>query len=187
MKRATFSFTQPAILVAGLLAALPACNVFAEAFVDFGIHSTQIEADIIGLPEKLTSTQSGVHLGAGLRRELSRGSIGARVELDDIDGDLLLSVRAFDYQRYVSERFALTAFAGAARLDLATPAFGYYLGGGVQFRELWPSWTLAVDVRLGDKIARDSLLPSDPPATTEGRDDFFYDLRGVSVYLSRRF
>ena len=66
----------------------------------------------------------------------------------------------------------MTAFAGAARLDLATPAFGYYLGGGVQFKELWPSWTLAVDVRLGDKIARDSLLPSDPPATSEGRDDF---------------
>ena len=177
----------PATLAAVLLGALPAYDVLADAFIEIGIHSTRVEADFAGVAEKPTSTQSGAHLGAGLRRELARGSIGARVELDDIDGDLLLAVRALDYRRHMSERLALTAFAGAARLDLATPAYGYYLGGGVQLKELWPSWTLAIDVRFGDKLARDSLLPSDPPPTPEGRNDNFYDLRGVSVYLSRRF
>jgi hypothetical protein len=174
-------------LAAAAVATILTQSLSAEAFVDLGIHSSRIEADFPGAAEKSTSTQSDLHVGAGLRRELSQGSIGARVELDDIDGDLLLTVRALDYRRHVSERFALTAFAGAARLDLATPAFGYYLGGGVQFKDLWPRWTLAVDVRVGDKIARDSLLPSDPPPTPEGRDDIFYDLRGVSVYLSWRF
>ena len=56
----------------------------------------------------------------------------------------------------------MTAFFGAARLDLATPAYGYYLGTGVQVKELWPSWSLAIDLRYGDKIARDNVLPTDP-------------------------
>ena len=52
--------------------------------------------------ENVTSDASGLHVGAGLRRELAHGSIGARVELDDLDGDLLLAVRAFDYRRHLS-------------------------------------------------------------------------------------
>ena len=100
MRKATiFSAVRHTILFAGLFTALPARNVFADAFVDFGVHSTHIEADLAGVPEKPTSTQSGAHLGVGLRRELASGSIGARVELDDVDGDLLLAVRALDYRR----------------------------------------------------------------------------------------
>ena len=114
-----------------------------------------------------------------------RGSIGARVELDDIDGDLLLAVRALDYRRQSSERFAVTAFFGAARLDLATPAYGYYFGGGVQLKELWPSWNLAVDVRFGDKIARDNVLPTDPQG---GKGPTTSTIsRASAVYFSRRF
>jgi hypothetical protein len=184
MKTSLCSSLRFAALTAGMLAVLSAPAAEADAFFDLGLNSTRVEADIATLPDKATSTQSGVHLGAGLRRELRKGSIGARVELDDIDGDLLLAVRALDYRRHLSERFAVTAFAGAARLDLATPAFGYYLGGGVQLKELWPGWTLGIDLRLGDKIARDNLLPTDPQG---GRPDNFYDLSGVSVYLSRRF
>lgn len=184
MKNSLRSAARVTGLAAAVAAAALARTASADAFVDVGINATRIEADIATLPDKVSSTQSGLHLGAGLRRELERGSIGARVELDDVDGDLLLAVRALDYRRHVSKRFALTAFAGAARLDLATPAYGYYLGGGVQFKELLPSWTLALDLRLGDKIARDNLLPSDPQG---GRPDNFYDLSGVAVYLSRRF
>jgi hypothetical protein len=156
----------------------------AEAFVDVGMNSSRVEADIATTPETVTSSSSGAHIGAGLRRELRQGSIGARLELDDVDGDLLLAVRAFDYRRHLSERFSLTAFAGAARLDLATPAYGYYLGGGIELKELWPRWNLALDVRIGDKLARDNLLPEDPQG---GRPDNFYDLKGVALYLSRRF
>ncbi len=78
----------------------------------------------------------------------------------------------------------MTAFAGAARLDLDTPAYGYYLGGGVQIKELWPRWSLGLDLRFGDKLARDNLLPSDPQG---GRPDNFYDLSGLTIYLSRGF
>jgi hypothetical protein len=133
---------------------------------------------------RITTTESGIHLGAGVRRELANGSIGARAEIEDVDGDLLLAIRALDYRRHLTERFAVTAFLGAARLDLATPAYGYYLGTGVQLKELWPSWSLAIDVRYGDKIARDNLLPSDSQG---GKPDNFYDLSGIAVYFSRRF
>jgi opacity protein-like surface antigen len=171
-------------LAAAIVAAGLALQAAAEAFVDVGVNGTHVEADIATLPEKVTSDASGLHLGGGFRRELAQGSIGARIELDDLDGDLLLAVRAFDYRRHVSQRLALTAFAGAARLDLDTPAHGWYLGGGVQIKDLWPRWSLGLDLRLGDKLARDNVLPSDPQG---GRPDNFYDLSGVTIYLSRGF
>jgi hypothetical protein len=171
---------------AALLALAAVSEAAAEIFVDLGANGSRIEADIATVPGRITTDVSGLHVGAGLRRELSRGSIGVRIEIDDLDGDSLLAVRALDYRRHVSQRFAVTAFAGAARLDLATPAYGYYLGIGGQLKELWPSWSLSFDLKYGDKIARDNLLPSDPP-TIEGRDDSFYDVSSFSLYLSRRF
>lgn len=170
--------------IAGTAAAiLAAADARADVFLDFGLHGMHVEADVATFT-RVTTSASGVHLGAGVRRELTNGSIGARVELDDVDGDLLFAVRALDYRRHLTERFAVTAFLGAARLDLATPAFGYYLGTGVELKELWPSWNLAIDVRYGDKIARDNVLPTDPQG---GKDDNFYDLSGIAVYLSKRF
>jgi hypothetical protein len=156
----------------------------AELFFDVGVNHTRVESDIATLADKPTSTETGLHFGVGVRRGLRQGSIGARVELDVIDGDRLLALRAFDYRRHLSERLALTAFLGAARLDLATPAHGYYVGGGLQLKEIVAEWDLGLDVRLGDKLARDNLLPTDPQG---GRPDNFYDLSGVSIYLSRRF
>ncbi len=164
-------------------AALFAADAQAELFVDVGLHGSHVEADVATFT-RTTTSESGLHLGVGLRRELANGSIGARVELDDVDGDALLAVRALDYRRHLNGRFAVTAFLGAARLDLATPAYGYYLGTGVELKDLWPRWSIGLDVRYGDKIARDNLLPTDPQG---GRDDNFYDVSGISLYLSRRF
>jgi hypothetical protein len=172
----------PGLLVATLFTAPPGR---AEVFVDIGAHSTRVEADLANQNDTLDSTQSGVHLGIGARRAWrERGDVGVRLELDSVDSNLLLTVRALDYRYHVSEKLALGAFFGAARLDLATPAYGYYLGGSVYFKELLPGWDLGLDLRLGDKVARDNLLPTDPQG---GRPDNFYDLSGISVYLSYRF
>ena len=168
-------------IAAALVAAGLAREACAELFVDFGVNDSSIEADVATQPVSITTDSNGLHLGVGLRRELTSGSIGARLELDDLDGESLLAVRALDYRRHLSQRFALTAFAGAARLDLDTPAYGYYLGGGVQLKDLWPRWSLGVDLRFGDKLARDNFDPQAP------RPDDFYDLTGVTIYLSRGF
>jgi len=185
MKHSLCPGMRSAMLAAAIVAAAQARVAAAEMFVDAGVSSTSIEADIPALPETVESDASGLHLGVGFRRELAQGSIGVRLELDDLDGDQLLAVRALDYRRHLSDRFALTAFAGAARLDLDTPAHGWYLGGGVELKDLWPRWSLALDLRIGDKLARDNVLPTDPQGGD--RPDSFYDLRGLSLYLSRRF
>jgi hypothetical protein len=155
----------------------------AEVFVDVGANVTRVRADVATLPLE-TSRASGWHVGTGVRRASQHGSFGVRLELDDVDGDTLLSVRALDYRHLIKGRLAVSAFLGASRLDLATPAFGYYLGGGLTLRDLFPRWDLTLDLRYGDKIARDNLLPSDPQG---GRPDNFYDLSGASLYFSRRF
>jgi hypothetical protein len=170
-----------ASLAAAVAAAALAREAAADAFIDAGVNSTSVEADLGTSPDKVESDVSGLHFGAGLRRELARGSIGVRIELDDLDGDVLLAVRALDYRRHLSDRLALTAFAGAARLDVETPAHGWYFGGGVQLKDVWPRWSLSLDLRIGDKLARDNF---DPQAT---RPDDFYDLRGLTIYLSRGF
>ena len=82
-----------------------------------------------------------------------------------------------------SERLSIGGFLGAARLDLATPAYGYWLGGAIEY-DFSKRWAVSLDLHIGDKLARDNLLPTDPQG---GRPDNFYDLRGVGVYLSRRF
>jgi hypothetical protein len=175
----------PSAVGAAFLAAAIAPSARAEVFLDFGANSTRVEADIATMPETIESTESGYHFGVGARRELrGGGSIGVRLEADDLDSTLLLSLRALDYRYSFSRRFAVGAFLGAARLDLDTPAQGYYFGVGAQLKDLLPHWDLSLDLRYGDKLARDNLLPTDPQG---GRPDDFYDLRGVSLYLSRRF
>ncbi|HET8698370.1 MAG TPA: hypothetical protein VFO94_12835, partial [Gammaproteobacteria bacterium] len=133
-------------------AALHARGAEAEVFLDFGASSTRVEANLADLT-KSESSSSGAHLGAGVRRALRAGSIGVRLELDDVDSSTLLAVRALDYRRHLSQRFAVTGFLGAARLDLATPAYGYYLGGGFEIKHLLRRMDLGIDLRLGDKIA----------------------------------
>ncbi|HVY66803.1 MAG TPA: hypothetical protein VHH11_18440 [Gammaproteobacteria bacterium] len=157
----------------------------AEPFVDLGLNESRVGAKIANRQARISTSSTGLHVGVGVRRTLSNGGdIGVRLEIDDLDSNTLLAIRALDYRFNLSQRFAVTAFAGVARLDLATPAYGYYLGGGVQFKDLRPRWDLGIDVRYGDKIARDNLLPTDPQG---GSPDNFYDLTGISVYLSRRF
>ncbi|MEO8465476.1 MAG: hypothetical protein ABI640_09060 [Gammaproteobacteria bacterium] len=171
------------VCCAGL--ALHAATALADPFVDLGLNSARVGAKIANQQARITTNTTGLHLGVGVRRELPKGGdIGVRLELDDVDSNTLLAIRALDYRFNLSQRLAINAFAGAARLDLATPAYGYYFGGGVQFKDLRPKWDLSVDVRYGDKIARDNLLPTDPQG---GSSDNFYDLTGISVYLSWRF
>ena len=154
-------------------------------FFDVGLHGSRIESRIANRDDTVSVNDAGIHLGIGARRSVSeKADIGFRLELDSIDSNALLTVRAFDYRRHLSERLAINTFLGAARLDLATPAYGWYLGFGVQWKALTPEWDLNLDVRFGDKVARDNLLPTDPQG---GSPDNFHDVTGVTLYLSRGF
>ena len=95
-------------------------------------------------------------------------------------------MRALDYRYRWGKHVAVSGFLGAARYDLATPAFGYYFGAGAQWRDVWPRIDVGVDLRIAEKVARDKLVASDPNPSV-GRPDVFYDINSASVYLTYRW
>jgi hypothetical protein len=128
----------------------------------------------------------GPHLGLGARREVSdHQDLGVRIEADDIRSHALLSVRALDYRYRFNNPLAWSAFIGAARYAVATPAYGWYFGTGLQWRNILPGWDLGADYRAGYKLARQRSLASDPQGGY--RPDAFYGIDSVSLYVSRRF
>lgn len=159
----------------------------AELFVDVGINASKVQIRIgDGSPKHTTDMQTAPHFGLGARRAVSRHSdFGVRAEVDRINGAMLLAVRALDYRYRFGESLAATAFGGAARYDLATPAYGYYFGIGAQWRNVLPHFDLNLDVRYADKVARDKLLDSDSPDVP--RPDSFYDIMGATLALSYRW
>ena len=171
------------LLGSALLATVAPHIARSEVLVDFGLNSTRVDADIATYPSIVTTTTSGYHVGAGVRRALEHGNFGARLELEDVNSNLLIAVRALDYKHAFTQSLSIGGFIGAARLDLATPAYGYWLGGALEY-DFSQHWAVSFDLRLGDTIARDNLLPSDPHG---GRPDNFYNLHGFSLYLSHRF
>jgi hypothetical protein len=166
---------------------LPFAPLQAAPSFDLGISASQLKSRIGGSSGTVESTTSdtGLHFAIGVsRRTGERGEIGVRAEFDEVGSDLMLAVRAIDYRRHISERFAYGVFAGAARLDRATPAYGYYYGAGFKVKGIMSGWDLGIDLRLGDEIARDNLLPTDPQG---GSPDNFFNVTALSIYLSRQF
>lgn len=129
-------------------------------------------------------------LGAhGLYAE--RHELGIVASYSTADGDGLLSIRPFDYRYLLSETLRLKAFFGVARYDKETAAHGYYLGLGGEWRMLTESTTdglgLGFEFAYGDKIARDRVLPTDPPAIAPSSPEIFYDMTLVNTYLAWYF
>ena len=75
-------------------------------------------------------------------------------------------------------------FAGVDRYNLATPAYSLYGGFGGQWRNILPKWDLGVELRYGQNIARNHVLPSDIQGV---RPDSFYKIESLVGYISRRF
>ncbi|MFC4308987.1 capsule assembly Wzi family protein [Steroidobacter flavus] len=170
----------------------------ADLFVDAGVSMSDVtyrpgtgdpgpppDSD----PQQKTS-EWAPHIGLGARRSVSaRSDIGVRIEFDRIDDHMLMAVRAVDYRYRTQGPLAYSAFLGAARYDVATPAYGYYFGAGVQWRNILPKLDLGLDWRYADKVARDKLLPSDVGAdpSRELRPDVFYDITSFTLSASYRF
>jgi hypothetical protein len=158
----------------------------AELFADVGMNVNKVRIDLEkGLPITSTKLGFGPHFGLGARRAVSANNdLGVRVEFDQVDGHSLIGVRALDYRHRYSNPFALNLFAGAARYDLATPAYSIYLGMGGQWRNILPKWDLNLDLRLAQNVARDHVLADDPQGA---RPESFYKIKTATLYVSRRF
>lgn len=164
----------------------------ANLFVDAGVAASEVTIRLgDGSPKQKTSMEMTPHIGIGARRPVTtRSDLGVRAEFDRIDDNLLIAVRALDYRYRFQSPLALTAFLGAARYDLATPAYGYYLGAGAQWRNILPNLDLSLDLRYADKVARDRLSPSDvdtAPDEDDTRPDSFYDVTSYTLSLSYRW
>jgi hypothetical protein len=99
----------------------------------------------------------------------------------------LIGVRPLDYRYRFGESFALGAFAGVDRFQLATPGYSMYAGLGAEWRNFLPwfrHWDLGFEFRHAQNIARDHVLPTDPRGS---RPDSFYKIDSVVGYLSRHF
>jgi hypothetical protein len=158
-----------------------------QLFVDAGLGVSRLKYDPSdkGVTPQRDVTGTGAHFGIGVRGALSRRSdLGTRIELDDVDGKVLLGVRAIDYRYRVGEHLGLNVFAGAARYDVETAAYGYYGGLGAQWRDVVPGFDLSLDLRATDKIARDVVLPTDPQSSW---GDVIYQIYSANLYLSYRF
>ena len=158
-----------------------------QVFVDGGVNYTRLKFDPSdkGATPRRDVRSAGPHAAIGVRGAVSnRSDFGTRIELDEIDGSTLIGVRAIDYRYRVGEKLAFSLFAGAARYGVETAAYGYYGGLGAQWRNVVDGIDLNLDLRASDKIARDTLLPSDPESVW---GDVFYQLYSANLYLSYRF
>jgi len=159
----------------------------SELYVDAGVTTNRVQQDVLSLqPRTTTPSSSGAHLGVGARRQVSEHQdLGVALEADDVRGRSLFSVRALDYRYRFDGPLALDVFLGAARYSLNTPAYGWYLGAGPQWRNVLPGWDLEVNYRYGVKISRLRTLSTEPQGGY--RPDAFYNVYLLSLGVSRRF
>jgi hypothetical protein len=157
-----------------------------ELFVDAGVEVNQVKVDP-GPPNPMSTSPTGYgpHFGVGARRAVSANNdLGVRLEFDNVDGHALIGARALDWRYRFTDHFALGLFGGVDRYDLVTPAYSLYFGAGAAWRNILPKWDLGFDVRYGQNIARDKVLPTDLSAN---RPDTFYKIASGVLYIERHF
>ena len=158
----------------------------AEMFVDAGLNATRVNVDLTNVTARYNQSTVGPHLAVGARRAVSaHQDFGVRLEADEIHERAFYNFRLLDYRYRFNNPLALNLFGGAARYNLATPAYGFTLGAGAQWRNLLPGWDLGLDYLYGIKVARLRVLPNDVQSGT--RPDSFYDIDRVDLYLSHHF
>jgi len=158
-----------------------------EFHVDVGAVASSVVASITSdTPRTYSGNGFGPHLTVGARRAASaHQDLGAAIEADDIHGVSLLSARIFDYRYRFNGPVALNLFLGAARYAAATPAIGFYYGGGLQWRNILPKWDVGIDYRYAHKVDRFRDQPGEPQGGY--RPDAYYDITMGTLYVSRRF
>jgi hypothetical protein len=159
----------------------------AEVHVDAGIVASSVLADITSITPRVSSgTRYGPHLAFGARNAVTESQdLGAALEVDDVHGVSLFGARFLDYRYRFANPLALNLFVGAARYVAATPAYGIYFGGGLQWRDVLPHWDIGVDYRYASKVDRIRSLPTDPQGGY--RTDAYYDITLGTLYISRKF
>ncbi len=156
-----------------------------EGFVDVGMFSSHLDFEQdAGKVPAVKTPQGSVHLGLGVRRAFDRhNDLGTRIEFDNVRGRLFAALRALDYRHRFGPNLAASLFMGVGRYDGPTPAYGWYGGAGIQWREICKGWDLGLDARIGDHMVRNKIAGEAVILWPNA----FYSITGESVYLSHRF
>jgi hypothetical protein len=159
-------------------------------FADIGINVNRVTVNLDPqIPQYNTSIGTDPHFALGARRAVSTNNdLGVRAEVDEIQNHMLIGFRAIDWRyRFDDDAFAVGAFVGVNRYQLATPAYSEYAGLGAEWRNFlpwFPKWDLGLEYRHAQNIARDHVLPTDPSGS---RPDSFYKIDSVVLFISRHF
>lgn len=160
-----------------------------EMFVDLGVQRSSLTK--IFITDELKAqlpAENGYHWGVGIRRAISKhADIGVRLERDNIDGGDLWSLRALDYRYRLGRHLAIGGFLGIGRYNVRLPAVGYYLGLGLQYRNILPKWDVGIDFKTYDKLGRDKVFKDDQTTAYATPPRNYYDIRGIALYISRNF
>ena len=161
-------------------------ELYLSAGADY--YRTLINLNLQAYPRYYTKSTAGPYVAFGARRRVStHQDLGVAIEADDISGRTLLSVRMLDYRYRFGWPIALNAFAGASRYALGTAAYGVYVGGGLQWRDILPGWDVGVDYRSVLYAERERDLPTDPEPVASVKPDSLTSIYSWTLYLSRKF
>jgi len=157
--------------------------------VGLGLFQKKVLEDHSGPSVDFDDVAVSPLIGFALNKQVNEYSlIGAKIELQKIDGSLLTSFRALDYRYIIDESWQLGAFVGASRYDFRTPAYGYNLGFGAFYKpQSWQRWSFGAELQLMDKLARDKIHPDDGPYTRSTGPDTFTHMVGLAVTMSYHF
>ncbi|HZT05237.1 MAG TPA: capsule assembly Wzi family protein [Steroidobacteraceae bacterium] len=161
-----------------------------ELYVSVGAdyYRTLINLNLASQPRYYTKSTVGPYFALGARRRVSRHQdLGVAVEADDISGRALLSVRMLDYRYRFNSPLAVNLFLGGSRYSVGTPAYGLYVGAGLQWRNLLPGWDVGVDYRNVIDAQRERDLSTDPEPLGSPKPDSFHTIYSWTLYLSRKF
>ncbi len=161
-------------------------ELYVSAGADY--YRTLINLNLTAYPRYYTKYTTGPYVALGARRRVStHQDLGVAVEADDISGRTLLSVRMLDYRYRFNGPIAFNVFAGASRYSEGTPAYGGYVGGGLQWRNVLPGWDVGVDYREVLYAERERDLPTDPQPLGSVKPDSLTSIYSWTFYVSRKF
>lgn len=162
-------------------------NKLTSIFFDIGTaESSSKIIDGISNSPITNRTKYAPHAGIGIRRQVSnRNDAGMRLEFDRINDFQLLSLRLLDWRYRPYKDVGFSTFIGGARYDWQLPAYGYFGGVGIQWRNILPNTDINFDFKTYNKIARDKLLSTDPDPNP--LPDIFIDINSTTAYLSYHF
>lgn len=161
-------------------------ELYVSAGADY--YRTLINLNLTAYPRYYTKYTTGAYIALGARRRVSlHQDLGVAVEADDISGRSLLSVRMLDYRYRFRSPLAVNLFVGASRYPEGTPAYGVYVGGGLQWRNVLPGWDVGVDYRSVLYAERERDLPTDPQPLATAKPDSLTSIYSWTLYISRKF